>query len=282
MVVAVDWLCRRLTDRWQAREYDRRLRGPVDERAELAIDPQTGLKNYIANERVGRLANGEPMTTSAALLRRLFGGSIELGRRYARDHHERDLFEAFRLMGTGLHCLEDFSAHSNYCELALIELGEQNVFPHVGARTTETIHGRRVWPVVTGTFGGVDFLHSVLGEFSDKTMQSEVQQLETTFTDAQNSAGGQESIIKDLLSKLNLGGGGDDISAKADDLKAKSAAQKEASRNSPWGLGAGANDVARDIYPFLEFHDTLMKASPPPPPSPIWPADNPLENQRSP
>ena len=250
------------------------MRGPVDERTELAIDPQTGLKNYIANEHIGRLANGESMATSAALLRRLFGDSIELGRRYARDRHERDLFEAFRLMGTGLHCLEDFSAHSNYCELALIELGEHSVFPHVGARTTETIHGRRVWPVVTGTFGGVDFLHSVLGEFSDKTMQSEVQQLETTFTDAQSAAerdGSQESIIKDLLSKLNLGGGGggDDISAKANELKAKSAAQKEASRNSPWGLGAGADDVAREIYPFLEFHDTLMKASLPPPPHPL-------------
>lgn len=31
-----------------ARKYDSRLRGPVDPR-ELEIDPQTGMKNYIAN-----------------------------------------------------------------------------------------------------------------------------------------------------------------------------------------------------------------------------------------
>lgn len=31
-----------------ARQYDRRLRGPVDPR-ELEIDPRTGMKNYIAN-----------------------------------------------------------------------------------------------------------------------------------------------------------------------------------------------------------------------------------------
>lgn len=266
-----------LTGGRQAREYDRRLRGPVDEATELAIDPETGLKNYIANERIGRLASGEPMVTSAALVRRLFGSSIELGRRHARDGHDRDLFEAFRLMGTGLHCLEDFSAHSNYCELALAELGEPGVFAHVGARAAVTIHGREVWPLVTGTFGGVDFLHSVLGEVSDKTIQSEVQQLESAMSDAQNTAerdGSQESIIKDLFARLNLGsaagsaGSGDDIAAKADELKAKSAAQKEAARNSPWGLGSGADDVAREIYPFLEFHDNLMKASLPLSPSP--------------
>jgi hypothetical protein len=60
----------------------------------------------------------------------------------------------------------DFFAHSNYTELALIELGEQDVFPHVGRNTKLRIPGARqsVYPLVTGTFGGVDFLHSVTGE----------------------------------------------------------------------------------------------------------------------
>jgi hypothetical protein len=31
-----------------ARQYDNRLRGPVDPR-ELEVDPRTGMKNYIAN-----------------------------------------------------------------------------------------------------------------------------------------------------------------------------------------------------------------------------------------
>lgn len=62
--------------------------------------------------------------------------------------------------------ITDFFAHSNYCELALIELGERDVFPHVGRDTQVEIEGARrpVYPIVTGTFGGVDFLHSVTGE----------------------------------------------------------------------------------------------------------------------
>lgn len=60
----------------------------------------------------------------------------------------------------------DFLAHSNYLELALIEMGERDVFPHVGRNTLVRIEGARneVYPCVTGTFGGVDFLHSVTGE----------------------------------------------------------------------------------------------------------------------
>ena len=86
------------------------------------------------------------MDTSAQLLRNLFGKSIELGRKYARDGDEKDLFEAFRLMGTGLHCIEDYPAHSNYVELALIELGEDDVFPHVGNNTRVNVQGRDIWP----------------------------------------------------------------------------------------------------------------------------------------
>lgn len=60
--------------------------------------------------------------------------------------------------------MEDYSAHSNFTELALIELGERGVFPHVGRRTMIDLPGARqsVYPLVTGTFGGVDFFHSVM------------------------------------------------------------------------------------------------------------------------
>lgn len=143
-------------DNEDARQYDPRLRGPVNERIELAVDERTGLKNYIANERVR-------ITTSAGLVRNLFGRAIQLGRQFSRSGNKADFYEALRLLGTGCHCLEDYSAHSNYTELALIELGEQDVFPHVGRRTQIRLPGARhsVYPIVTGTFGGVDFLHSV-------------------------------------------------------------------------------------------------------------------------
>lgn len=90
-------------DNLDARQYDRRLRGPVDERRELGIDEQTGLKHYIASEQQG-------ITTSAGMIRGLFRRSIELGRRYKESRDTRDFYEALRLLGTGCHCLEDYSA----------------------------------------------------------------------------------------------------------------------------------------------------------------------------
>ena len=65
----------------------------------------------------------------------------------------------------------DFLAHSNYTELALIEMGERDVFPHVGRDSRIQLEGANgaVYPIVTGTFGGVDFLHSVVGEGSCRT-----------------------------------------------------------------------------------------------------------------
>jgi hypothetical protein len=48
----------------------------------------------------------------------------------------------------------------------LIEIGERDIFPHVGRNTQLRINNvdQEVYPIVTGTFGGVDFLHSVTGE----------------------------------------------------------------------------------------------------------------------
>lgn len=66
---------------------------------ELAIDEETGMKNYIANENVN-------IMTSALHVRRLFTKCIELGRRYGESERKEDLHEALRLLGTGLHCLE--------------------------------------------------------------------------------------------------------------------------------------------------------------------------------
>lgn len=86
-------------DNQDARQYHRALRGPVDESVELAIDEETGMKNYIANENVG-------IMTSALHVRRLFSKCIELGRSAGQSGNKDDLYEALRLLGTGLHCLE--------------------------------------------------------------------------------------------------------------------------------------------------------------------------------
>ncbi|CDO70379.1 hypothetical protein BN946_scf184999.g19 [Trametes cinnabarina] len=143
-----------------ARQYHPKLRPPVDPR-ELEIDPRTGMKNYIANE------NGT-WDTSKALVRRTLERCIHLGRQARANGAKQDLYEAYRLLGQALHTLEDFPAHSNFCELALVSLGYTNVFVHVGDQVRiQARNGKWVAPLVTGTFGSSDFIHSLLGEATD-------------------------------------------------------------------------------------------------------------------
>lgn len=92
-------------DNVDARHYHRALRGPVNEEVELAIDPETGMKNYIANERAG-------IQTSAGLVKNLLSRCIDLGRSYARSGNKDERNESLRLMGTALHCLEGPLHHS--------------------------------------------------------------------------------------------------------------------------------------------------------------------------
>lgn len=243
-------------DNIDARQYDRRLRGPVDERRELSVDERTGLKHYIATEDIG-------ITTSAGMVRDLLTRCIQLGRRYAQNENEKDFFEALRLLGTANHCLEDYAAHSNYCELALIELGERNVFPHVGRRTQIQLRGARgpVYPLVTGTFGSTDFLSSVVGEVSDKATQTEIQELEGTVKQSRRQ---DTSLLKELLNKLPSGILGDeDHAGKADQLEANAQAQQmqnmHISPKEPEAFTQQVQQLSRQIYPILEFHDKLIQ-----------------------
>ncbi|KAL0264382.1 hypothetical protein SLS55_000331 [Diplodia seriata] len=246
-------------DNLDAREYDQRLRGPVDESVELGIDERTGLKNYIANEDAG-------IETSAGLVRKLFSRSIKLARRYNENGNKDDLYEALRLLGTGCHCLEDYSAHSNFTELCLRTLGESNVFPHVGRNAKVRVEGvdREIYPIVTGTFGGVDFLHSVMGEVNDKATQSEIQELEGTISDAQRNTEAK-SMVKDLLSKLPDGMfGGKDEAGKADELEANATAGQmenmEITPKEPEAFVEQAEQIRRQILPIMEFHDEIMQS----------------------
>lgn len=222
----------------------------------MSIDERTGLKNYIASEDLG-------IVTSAGMVRDLFRRCIDLGRR--SGGRGPDFYEALRLLGTACHCLEDYSAHSNYTELALIELGERDVFPHVGRRAQSRVQGARepVYPIVTGTFGGVDFLHSVMGEFSDKATQSELQELEGAISDAGNKK--NKSMIKDLLTQLPDGiFGGKDQAGKADELEnnanAAAMGNMHISPKEPEEFTRQMEDLVKQIYPIMEFHDEIMQS----------------------
>ncbi|KAK3678117.1 hypothetical protein LTR78_002212 [Recurvomyces mirabilis] len=232
-------------DNVDARQFDPRLRGPIAP-IELAIDPNTGMKNYIANE-------SGSWATSSGYIKYSFARSIHFGRLYTcgpQRGREEDLCEALRCLGQGLHCMEDFGAHTNYTELCLRELGFNNVFPHVGSRTMINLRGKQVFPLVTGTFGGVDFLHSVLGEATDHVTQTEVNETEVSQLDAAlsqasatQSRGGGDDGISGLASALSMIPGTGDLVQEAQRLQADSQAQ--AAANERMG---GSRDMGSDSY----------------------------------
>lgn len=222
-------------DNEDARKYDPRLRGPVSE-AELAVDPHTGMKNYIANEQGG-------WATSSGYVKFSFARAIHFGRLYTHGPsgqrgREEDLAEALRCLGQGLHCLEDYGAHTNYTELVLRELGYTNVFPHVGVQAGITLQGKHVFPLVTGTFGGVDFFHSVLGEATDHITQSEIDEVNTALVDAvSNNAPGKRGPggsdpCGGLIDALKLVPGTGSLIQEAQNLQAASDAQAAANTRS--------------------------------------------------
>lgn len=279
-------------DNADARQFDPRLRGPV-QRAELEIDPSTGMKNYIANERGG-------WATSSGYVKYSLSRSIHFGRLYTAGKSrgkESDLCEALRCLGQALHCLEDFAAHTNYVELALIELGFRDVFPHVGANTLMNVQGKRVYPLTTGTFGAVDFLHSVLGEATDHFTQSEIDELDIALLNAEKPSGGGSTGTRgffgsgssnsggdflDLLAQIP--GSGSSLASQARDLQAQSQAQEyenqrtrasvttqfqgpPGSTGGPPGPGIpgmrpdfDAQKTIQKIYPILEFRDKIVRA----------------------
>ncbi|OLL25248.1 hypothetical protein NEOLI_000824 [Neolecta irregularis DAH-3] len=234
-----------------ARKHDPRLRGPVDPR-ELEIDPRSGMKNYIANEQGG-------WSTSAGYVRWSLERCIEFGRKYESGKRNEDLYEAFRLLGQSLHTLEDFSAHSNYCELTLIELGYRGVFPHVGAQTQIYLNGKSVFPLVTGTFGGLDFVHSLLGEASDHILQMSVDNISQTGMNDLGSkmkeakTGGNDAILRTLINQIP--GQGSDLNRQLNQI------QQESERASASGDFADMDpeELAAKIFPILAFRDKVMK-----------------------
>ncbi|KAJ5098191.1 hypothetical protein N7532_005192 [Penicillium argentinense] len=268
-------------DNEDARQYDKRLRPPV-RNVELEIDPDTGMKNYIANER------GD-WATSAAYVKFSLSRSIHYGRMYTnggdKKGNEEDLCEALRCLGQGLHTLEDFAAHTNYCELVLREMGFHSVFPHTGTATQCNVRGHHVFPLVTGTFGMVDFFHSVLGEATDHFTQSEVNEMDLALGDAENNAQSSNSFgaLTGLLGKIP---GTRELVSEAENLKHLSEEQETLNRSRGSHMGYVENEETRasgpssgstpgpglsgmpdfnpqetvaKIYPILAFRDKVVR-----------------------
>ncbi|EIN08362.1 Het-C-domain-containing protein [Punctularia strigosozonata HHB-11173 SS5] len=236
-----------------ARKYHPKLRGPVDPR-ELEVDPRTGMKNYIANE-------AGSWDTSKALVRRTLERCIHLGRQHRSQGRKEDEYEAYRLLGQALHTLEDFPAHSNFCELALVSLGHRDVFVHVGDQVRlRAPNGQQVAPLVTGTFGGSDFIHSLLGEATDHISQASVTDLNKALDSAksrsvQDRGGSPANTLRDLLFKLP-GADNSEMSREMDGI--------ERIRAGPAQGGKRPEDMSPQemyavLWQVLSFRDSVVK-----------------------
>ena len=123
------------------------------------------------------------------------------------------------------------------------------------------VHVTLYTPIVTGTFGGVDFLHSVMGELSDKATQSELQDLEGTISQSKRQ---DTSLLKQLLNSLPSGIlGNSDHAGKADQLQANAASAQmqnmHISPKEPEAFTQQVDQLSRQIYPILEFHDNIIQ-----------------------
>jgi hypothetical protein len=229
------------------------------------------MKKYIENENGGWM-------TSTIYIRQSLLKAIQL-RRQART--DADKYEALRLLGQALHTLEDLSAHSNWVELAMIEMGYRDVFAHVGSNAAIHLGGKTIWPLVTGTFGGMDFIHSLLGEATDHLSQTQISDVNTAVTNASAQGGGGGNSAFTALQKLfaQLPG------SQARELSRECEGIENASRARARGIsemtartrdGGGMRDVgdvrssqtgemdpekiAQEIYPILRFRDRVVKA----------------------
>lgn len=176
---------------------------------------------------------------------------IEIGRRARSSGRSEDLYEAYRLLGTFCHTLEDFTAHSNYCELALVKMGHHQVFTHVGDNVKVNSPMGPVAPLVTGSFGSSDFLHSLLGESTDHLSEASVtdlsKQIETarsTPTDA--SADGLRRLLFEMP-----GQEGQSLSREMDSVESMRATGKNPMDMSPQELHAA-------LWKILTFRDNVV------------------------
>ncbi|KAI1118089.1 heterokaryon incompatibility Het-C [Nemania sp. NC0429] len=240
-----------------AKEVDERLRGPVDPK-ELEFDPKTGMKNYIAN-------SGQGWATSADYIRGQLEKSIELGRLKRNSSAKK---ESYIHLGAALHTIEDFAAHSNFIELCLHELGEEQVFPFVGdACTVEAPH--RAWkhkknvaPLITGTFGMLDIFHSLLGEADDMAIlqsKGSLGELEKKLNYGGMAFEQLYDLIRGAIEVISGGGNGDNPLLKQ--LETVGLIFNKAKENAPDVTinSTSPSPLWQAIEPAFYLHDRISK-----------------------
>ncbi|ORY56566.1 heterokaryon incompatibility Het-C [Pseudomassariella vexata] len=243
-----------------AKDVDERLRGPVDPR-ELETDPKTGMKNYIAK-------SGHGWATSTDYIRDQLEQCITLGRK-GRHKDSAAQKESFIHLGAALHTLEDFSAHSNFTELCLLELGIDEVFAFVGDECRVEITGRtgrKVPPIVTGTFGMLDIFHSLLGEADDMAIlqsKGSLGELEKKLNYGGKAFEQLFDLVKAAIQAVsNVSIGENPLLKQLETVGMIFKKAKEDSLTSDSGNGSGItnpNFLWQSIEPVFYLHDRISK-----------------------
>jgi hypothetical protein len=150
-------------------------------------------------------------------------------------------------------------------------MGHRQVFCHVGDHVT--VHSPRhgpVPPLVTGTFGGSDFIHSLLGEATDHISEASVKDLQNEMARARSKLDScrfmedsyQRTVdaprdatadtLRDMLFQIP-GGNGQQLSREMDDVQQLSRGPIDPANMSPQELHAA-------LWRVLSFRDNVAKS----------------------
>lgn len=119
-------------------------------------------------------------------------------------------------------------------------MGFRNVFPYVGERTMLNVRGKHIYPLTTGTFGMVDFYHSVLGEATDHFTQSEISEMDNAMGMAESAAQSNNPLMT-LVKLLSKVPGTRELCDEAQSLQASS--QRAAEENRSRGFGGSTRGM---------------------------------------
>lgn len=229
---------------------------PAVHPAELAIDSKTAMKNYISNTP----EVGQVNSTSAEYVEKQLIAAIACG----RQGNE----EAYIHLGAALHTLEDFTAHSNYVELAMQRIGSEirertnsegisaalkKVFAFTGeAARVETSRGPAA-PIVTGTFGALDLYQTLLGEVDDKLSAVSMSGLELRTPE---ESGPLKSVGKQLIGTLS----GFTPTFETDILKIQKSTSDNFVEPADWGaLESKPEMLWEALKPVFKLRDDVVK-----------------------
>lgn len=141
-------------------------------------------------------------------------------------------------------------------------MGYSQVFAHVGINCQVPIAGtsKHVWPLVTGTFGGMDFIHSLFGEATDHISETSLTDLKAAITDAKRQdAQKQFERLRFLLRMVPLGQA--DLNAFQQNSQTLTSQGRAFRLQGLPGDGPTmtAQEITAAIYPFLALRDKIMK-----------------------